>query len=64
MIKGGINTFRNKVRYLYTEYAKNESNSYYEGTPYLSDILSLLGENWVLLADFGSDVLLKNNSIE
>ena len=64
MIKGGRETFEKKVRYLYTEYARGEENSYYDGTPFLSDIIDLLGENWEVCRDFGSDVLLKNKNIE
>jgi FkbM family methyltransferase len=63
MIKGGADTFKNKVRYLYTEYAKDEVNSYYDESPHLKDIINLLGENWIIYRDFGSDVLLKNTNI-
>ena len=60
MIIGGKKTFDNKVRYLYTEYSNKE---YYEGQINLDKILSLLGQNWSLVQDFGSDVLLKNNRL-
>ena len=60
MIIGGKKTFENKVRFLYTEYSNKE---YYEGQAILDKILSLLGPNWTLVQDFGSDVLLKNNNI-
>lgn len=63
LIEGGLETFSKKVKYFYTEYAKNEQNSYYEKSPDLDRILSLLGNNWILLNDFGSDVLFKNISI-
>ena len=57
MIIGGQESFKNKVRFLYTEYSNKE---YYEGQPNLNKILSLLGDNWELVNDYGSDVLLKN----
>jgi FkbM family methyltransferase len=59
MIKGGKNTFKNKVRFLYTEY----SPEYYENAPNKDEILELLGNNWIILQDFGSDLLLKNTYI-
>lgn len=60
MIIGGIETFKNKVRFLYTEYANKE---YYENQPNLNKILSLLGNDWELVHDFGSDILLKNKNL-
>lgn len=63
MIKGGRETFEKKVRYLYTEYAKNQENSYYEETPFLKDIMDLLGESWEVYRDFGPDVLLRNKNL-
>jgi FkbM family methyltransferase len=57
MIIGGQESFKNKVRFLYTEYSNKE---YYEGQPDLNKILSLLGDNWEVVKDYGSDVLLKN----
>lgn len=62
MIKGGTEAFK-KVRYLYTEYSNSESNSYYEKTPFLRDILDLLGEGWEIHTDYGNDILLKNKNI-
>lgn len=60
MIIGGLESFKNKVRFLYTEYSNKE---YYEGQANLNKIISLLGNNWEVLNDYGSDVLLKNNNI-
>lgn len=60
LILGGLNTLNAKVRYLYTEYSNKE---YYENQPNLNKILSLLGNNWEVVKDYGSDVLLKNNNI-
>lgn len=61
LINGGKETFEKKTRYFYTEYAKSSSQSYYDNSPNLERILDLLGKNWVLVKDFGSDVLFKNN---
>jgi 2-O-methyltransferase len=63
MIMGGFDTFKNKVRYLYTEYSNSESNSYYEKTLFLKDILELLGDGWEIHTDYGNDILLKNTKI-
>jgi hypothetical protein len=57
---GGLNTLNKKVRYFYTEYSNKE---YYEGQLKLDSLLNLLGDNWELIRDFGSDVLLKNKSL-
>jgi FkbM family methyltransferase len=62
MIEGGRETFKNKVRYLYTEYANNVE--YYENSPNKEQIRDLLGDNWVIIQDFGSDVLLKNKKFD
>ena len=59
MIEGGIETFNNKVRFLYTEYSNNE---YYKNEPTLQKILSML-PNFSIVQDFGTDVLLKNNNL-
>jgi FkbM family methyltransferase len=60
LILGGLNTLNKKVRYFYTEYSNKE---YYEGQLKLDSLLNLLGDNWELIRDFGSDVLLKNKSL-
>jgi len=57
IILGGLETFK-KTRYLYTEYSNDEQ---YEGQPTLSRILELL-PNFVLLADYCGDALLKNGN--
>ena len=57
LIKGGKVTLDTKVRYLYTEYSGKE---YYENSPNMNTIKELLGDNWVIVRDFGTDVLLKN----
>ena len=58
MINGGKESFEKRVRFLYTEYSNKE---YYEGQSNLKKIMELMGDNWVILQDFGTDVLLKNN---
>jgi len=60
IIKGGKNTFMDKVKYFYTEYSNVE---YYEGQANLEKILQLLGNNWSVVHNYGEDVLLKNNTI-
>jgi len=60
MIIGGKETFKNKVKFLYTEYANRE---FYENQPNLDKILSLLGNDWEVVHDFGSDVLLRNKNL-
>lgn len=63
LIKGGKKTFNNKVRFFYTEYAKDLSNEFYENSPNIDKILELLGDNWTIIKDYGSDILLKNNRL-
>jgi 2-O-methyltransferase len=63
MINGGKKTFDNKVRFLYTEYAQNSNQVYYETSPNREIILQLLGENWEVIKDFGSDILLRNKNL-
>jgi FkbM family methyltransferase len=60
LILGGLNTLNKKVKYFYTEYSNKE---YYEGQLKLDSLLNLLGDNWELIRDFGSDVLLKNKTL-
>jgi len=67
VIKGGINTFKDKVQYLYTEYSNQEI---YKGEPNLFEILKML-PNYSIIEIFsnltgdreGGDILLKNNSL-
>lgn len=60
MISGGKKSFENRVRFLYTEYSNKE---YYEGQANLTKIVELLGPNWQVVHDFGTDVLLKNTKL-
>ena len=60
MIEGGKDSFNNKVRFLYTEYAKTE---YYEESLNQIDILKSLGDSWEIVKDFGTDVLLRNKNL-
>jgi len=59
VIQGGTQTFKDKVRYLFTEYSNDEQ---YEGQPRLERILELLPSFEVIRND-GSDVLLKNKNL-
>lgn len=60
LIKGGLNTFKTKVRYFYTEYCQTEL---YKGAPTRERILELL-ECFEIIQDIGSevcgDMLLRN----
>lgn len=56
LIRGGLNTLNNKVRYFYTEYSNEEL---YEEELNKNEILKLL-PNFKLLRDFGGDLLLEN----
>lgn len=61
IILGGKEMFKDKVRFLYTEYSNIE---YYEGQKNLDYILNLLGPNWSLVQDFRTDALFKNNLLD
>ena len=63
LILGGKKTFFDKVRYFYTEYAKNENSKYYENSPLKEDIKKLLGDDWEIIGDNGSDILLVNKKL-
>jgi len=60
IIMGGQESFKNKVRYFYTEYSNEEQ---YENQPTLKKILQLL-PSFEIIEDFGTDVLLKNKNIK
>lgn len=60
MLAGATNSLKNKIRYIYTEYSNVE---FYENEPSLKDILSIMGQNWEIIADYKSDVLLKNKNL-
>jgi len=61
LIVGGKKMFKDKVRYLYTEYSNKE---YYEGQANLAQLTSIIGDNWEVVQDFGTDVLLKNKNLD
>lgn len=61
LIVGGKKMFKDKVRYLYTEYSNKE---YYEGQANLVQLTSIIGDNWEVVQDFGTDVLLKNKNLD
>lgn len=58
-IINGMGDFKNKIRYIYTEYSDEEL---YEKQGTKKQITDLLGDNWVVLFDFGGDILLQNNN--
>lgn len=60
LLRGATNSLHTAVRYLYTEYS---NVAYYKDEPTLDDILRLVGPDWKVLRDFGSDVLLKNTRL-
>jgi len=62
LILGGKKSFSEKVRYFYTEYSSKDK--YYENSPDKDQIKNLLGEDWIILQDFGSDILLKNTRLD
>ena len=59
LIDGGQVALSN-VRYLYTEYSNDEL---YEGEIGLEEIINKLPGKWTIVEDYGSDVLLKNESV-
>lgn len=59
MIRGGMETFTNHVKYLYTEYIDGYS---YSDKINISEILELL-PYYEVVKDYGGDVLLKNTKL-
>lgn len=59
VLLGGQETFKNKVRYFFTEYSNDEQ---YEGQPNLKTILSLL-PTFEIVKNVGTDILLKNKNL-
>lgn len=60
LIEGGKNMFEKGVRYFYTEYSDRE---FYENAPNQHRIKDLLGNNWEIVHDFRTDVLLRNKNL-
>ena len=58
VIKGGRDTFDNKLRYVYTEYSNDEQ---YEGQLNKEGLLKML-PNYSVVKDFGEDILLRNDN--
>lgn len=58
LIDGGQIALTN-TRYLYTEYSNDEL---YQGEIGLQEIINKLPGKWSVVEDYGSDVLLKNES--
>lgn len=59
VFEGGIWTFKNIVKYLYTEC---NSDNYYVGAPSLTKMLAMLPD-FEVVEDYGTDVLLKNKRL-
>lgn len=55
----GMGEFKEKIRYIYTEYSDEEL---YEHQGTKEQIIDLLGPNWIVVFDFGGDILLKNKN--
>jgi len=60
LIRGGLFALSTRTRFLYTEYSAAE---YYVDEPNREQILQLLGPNWSIVKDFGTDILLRNNGL-
>ena len=60
LIIGGKRMLKDRVKFLYTEYSNKE---YYVGQLTLEKLITILGEDWELVTDYGSDVLFKNRNI-
>jgi FkbM family methyltransferase len=58
VFEGGKQTLE-RTRYIYTEYSDNEC---YEGEYNLQSLLAQLGDDWMIVQDYGGDVLLKNKN--
>ena len=59
LLKGAKKSLERSIKYLYTEYS---DTAYYQDEPNLQTILSLVGANWSIVRDYGTDVLLKNTN--
>ena len=60
MILGGAKTFKDNVKYLYTEYS---DTALYEGQPTRAEIFELL-PGYDVVTDFGGDILLFNREYQ
>ena len=60
--KEKIKEYDEQYREQNKEKIKQQNKEYYENQPTLTELLNELGENWVIVQDFGSDVLLKNTN--
>ena len=59
VFSGAKNTL-SRTRYVYTEYATD----LYEGQLNRDQLLALFGSDWLVVYDFGGDILLKNKHLE
>lgn len=60
LIAGAKKSLIDKIQFLYTEYS---NIPYYKDEPTLPEIVNLMGSNWEVVTDFGTDVLLRNKNI-
>jgi len=57
LVLTGISKMRDKIRFIYTEY---NDEDLYENSANKEKIINILGSNWSIVYDFGSDILLEN----
>ena len=56
---GAKNMLKQNIKYIYTEYSNRE---YYVNQKNLSQVMEFVGENWKIVTDFGTDVLIENKN--
>jgi len=54
---GAKKMLQQSIRYIYTEYSNRE---YYVNQKNLTQLLEVVGSNWKIVKDFGTDVLIEN----
>lgn len=59
-VLSGFGKILSKTNFIYTEYSNKEL--YENSIMTKNDIIELLGDNWVVIYDFGSDLLLENRA--
>lgn len=60
-VLNGLGKSKECVSYIFTEYSEKEL--YEDGKAGKEDILRILGKDWEIVHDFGTDILLKNKKI-
>ena len=56
---GAKNMLKQNIKYIYTEYSNRE---YYVNQKNLSQVMEFVGENWKIVTDYGTDVLIVNTN--